>query len=113
MVCLELEWQTKSEQGVTMLVRKVRGQDKVGKVIMSKSEVDVIRKMGIPVEKYIEARLVQIAKKRGWKWYFNKREVVLGSYGGHHDRVGFVYKDTGLPPTQEDIDNKEKNDRTL
>jgi len=46
-------------------------------------------------------------------WYFNKKEVVLGSYGGHHDRIGFVHKDTGLPPTQKDIDNKEKNDRTL
>jgi hypothetical protein len=96
-----------------MLVRKVRGEDKVGKIILLAAEVAVVRKMGIPIEKYITARLVQIAKERRWKWYFNKREVVLGSYGGHHDRVGFVYKDTGLPPTQEDIDNKEKNERTL
>ena len=93
-----------------MLVRKVRGEDKVGKIILFAAEVAVVRKMGIPVEKYIEARLVQIAKKRGWKWYFNKKEVVLGSYGGHSDRIGFVYKDTGLPPTQEDINKKEKNE---
>jgi hypothetical protein len=38
----------------------------------------------------------------------NGREVVLGSYGGHHDRIGFVYKDTGLPPTQAEIDTKKK-----
>ena len=91
-----------------MRVRKVRGQDKVGKVIMSKSEVDTIRKIGIPIELYIAQQLVFIAKKRKWTWYFNKKEVVLGSYGGHHDRIGFVYKDTGLPPTQMDIDNKGK-----
>jgi hypothetical protein len=89
-----------------MRVRKVRGQDKVGKVIMSKSEVDTIRKIGIPIELYIAQQLVFIAKKRKWTWYFNKKEVVLGSYGGHHDRIGFVYKDTGLPLTQMDIDNK-------
>ena len=96
-----------------MRVRKVRGEDKIGKIILLAAEVGVARKMGIPVEKYVEARLVQIAKKRRWTWYFNKKEVVLGSYGGHHDRIGFVHKDTGLPPTQKDIDNKEKNDRTL
>jgi hypothetical protein len=91
-----------------MLVRKVRGEDKVGKIILFAAEVAVVRKMGIPVEKYIEARLVQIAKERGWKWYFNKKEVVLGSYGGHHDRIGFVYKDTGLPPTNDEINKETK-----
>ena len=63
-----------SEQGVTMLVRKVRGQDKVDKIIMSKSEVDAVRKMGIPIEFYISQQLVFIAKKRKWKWYFNKEK---------------------------------------
>jgi hypothetical protein len=63
-----------SEQGVTMLVRKVRGQDKVDKIIMSKSEVDAVRKMCIPIEFYISQQLVFIAKKRKWKWYFNKEK---------------------------------------
>jgi hypothetical protein len=57
-----------------MLVRKVRGQNKVGKVILLAAEVAVVRKMGIPVEKYIKARLVQIAKQRRWKWFFNKEK---------------------------------------
>jgi hypothetical protein len=91
-----------------MLVRKVRGEDKVGKITLLAAEVAVARKMGISVEKYAAARLVQIAKKRRWKWYFNKKEVVLGSYGGHHDRVGFVYKDTGLPPTTDEINKETK-----
>jgi hypothetical protein len=96
-----------------MLVRKVRGQNRVGKMTLDPTEVALARKLGIPLETYAKEALAFIAKKRRWTWYFNKREVVLGSYGGHHDRVGFVYKDTGLPPTQEDIDNKEKNERTL
>jgi len=57
-----------------MLVRKVRGQDKIGKIIMSKSEYDVLHKLKIPVEFYIGQQLVFIAKKRGWKWYFNKEK---------------------------------------
>ena len=57
-----------------MLVRKVRGEDKVGKIILLAAEVAVVRKMGIPIEKYITARLVQIAKERRWKWYFKQKE---------------------------------------
>ena len=57
-----------------MLVRKVRGQNMIGKIILLAAEVAVARKMGIPVEKYIEARLVQIAKQRRWKWFFNKEK---------------------------------------
>jgi hypothetical protein len=57
-----------------MIVRKVRGEDKVGKIILMRDEVEIARKMGISVEKYAAARLVQIAKKRGWKWFFNKEK---------------------------------------
>jgi hypothetical protein len=57
-----------------MIVRKVRGQDKVGKITLTKTEVEVVRRMGISLEKYIKGRLVQIAKERRWKWYFNKKK---------------------------------------
>lgn len=57
-----------------MYVRKVRGQDKVGKIIMSKTEHEMIKKMGIPIEFYIAQQLVFIAKKRRWKWYLNKEK---------------------------------------
>ena len=57
-----------------MLVRKVRGEDKVGKIILLAAEIAVVRKLGIPVEKYVKARLVQIAKKRRWTWYFKQKE---------------------------------------
>jgi len=58
-----------------MLVRKVRGQNKIGKIIMFAAEVAVVRKLGIPLEEYINARLVQIAKERRWKWFFNKEKA--------------------------------------
>jgi hypothetical protein len=57
-----------------MIVRKVRGQNKVGKIIMLAAEIAVVRKLGIPVEKYIKVRLIQIAKERRWTWYFNKEK---------------------------------------
>jgi hypothetical protein len=57
-----------------MIVRKVRGQDKVGKIILSKSEVESVKRMGVSLEAYVKQQLIQIAKKRRWKWYFNKEK---------------------------------------
>jgi len=58
-----------------MIVRKVRGEDKIGKIILMRDEVEIARKMGISVEKYAAERLVQIAKKRKWKWFFNRENT--------------------------------------
>jgi hypothetical protein len=58
-----------------MIVRKVRGQDKVGKIIMFRDEVELAKKLGIPLEAYVKQRLIQIAKERRWKWYFNKEQA--------------------------------------
>jgi hypothetical protein len=57
-----------------MIVRKVRGEDKIGKIILMRDEVEIARKMGISVEKYAATRLVQIAKKRKWKWFFKENK---------------------------------------
>ena len=57
-----------------MLVRKVRGQDKVGKITLTPSEVAVAKRMGVPIEKWVATSLAFIAKKRGWKWYFKQKE---------------------------------------
>jgi hypothetical protein len=57
-----------------MLVTKVRGQDKIDKVILSKTEVDLLRKMGVPLQVYAKEQLLKIAKNRRWKWYFNKEK---------------------------------------
>ena len=53
-----------------MRVRKVRNEDRVGKITLSASEVELAKRMGISVEKYAKNRLVQIAKERRWKWFF-------------------------------------------
>ena len=55
-----------------MYVRKVRGQNKVGKMTLSATEVALAKKIGISVEKYAKNCLVLIAKKRRWKWFFEE-----------------------------------------
>ena len=56
-----------------MYVRKVRNENRVGKITLTPTEVALAKKMGISLEKYVIKRLEQIAKERRWKWFF-KRE---------------------------------------
>lgn len=55
-----------------MIVRKVRNQNKIGRIMLSKTEADMARRMGVKIEEYVKQRLIQIAKKRRWKWFFDK-----------------------------------------
>ena len=55
-----------------MYVRKVRGQDKVGKVILTRVEAEYVQKRGVKLEDYVKQMLLIIAKQRRWKWYLNK-----------------------------------------
>ena len=55
-----------------MRVRKVRGQNKVGKMTIDATEVALARKLGIPLEIYAKEALISIAKKRRWKWFFKE-----------------------------------------
>jgi hypothetical protein len=57
-----------------MLVRKVRGQNKIGKVTLLVTEVALARKLGVSLEEYVKAQLMFIAKKRKWKWFFDKEQ---------------------------------------
>ena len=58
-----------------MIVRKIRNQNKIGKIILSTAEADLIRKLGLKIEEYVKHRLIQIAKERRWKWYFEEKEI--------------------------------------
>lgn len=58
-----------------MIVRKVRNQHKVGKIILSRSEVEAVRKLGLSLEVYAQRQLQLIAKKRRWKWFFEKKDA--------------------------------------
>ena len=55
-----------------MYVRKVRNENRVGKITLTPSEVALVKKIGISLEKYVKNRLVQIAKERRWKWFFKE-----------------------------------------
>jgi hypothetical protein len=57
-----------------MYVRKIRGQEKISNVIMSQSEVEVVKRLGISLEDYVKKMLVLIAKERRWTWYLNKEK---------------------------------------
>lgn len=57
-----------------MIVRKVRGQNKISKIIISRTAADSVRRRGVSLEEYVKVRLAEIAKKRRWKWFFNKEE---------------------------------------
>ena len=58
-----------------MIVRKARGQNKVGKIILSRTQVEVVRRRGVKLEDYIKQMLILIAKKRRWKWYLTKENA--------------------------------------
>lgn len=58
-----------------MMVRKVRGENRVGKIILSYSEVLLAEKLGMTVEKYAVKQLELIAKKRRWKWFFDRSKA--------------------------------------
>ena len=58
-----------------MMVRKIRGENRVGKMTLSATEVELAKRMGISVEKYAKNCLVLIAKKRRWKWFFDRGQA--------------------------------------
>jgi hypothetical protein len=55
-----------------MYVRKVRNQDKVGKITLTATQVALVKKSGVSLEDYIKQSLLIIAKKRRWHWYLNR-----------------------------------------
>jgi hypothetical protein len=57
-----------------MLVRKVRGQNKVGRITLTPTEIMYVKRAGLTIEKYVKHTLLIIAKERRWKWYFNKEK---------------------------------------
>ena len=57
-----------------MYVRKVRGQDRVGKITLDATEVAMVRKLGVSLQEYARQYLIFIAIKRKWKWFFKKKD---------------------------------------
>ena len=57
-----------------MIVRKVRKQNKVGRIIMTRAEYELVKRLGISPEDYVKTALAEIARKRRWKWFFEGRD---------------------------------------
>ena len=55
-----------------MYVRKVRGQEKVGRIILTRTEIEVVEKRGLKLEDYVKQMLLIIAQQRRWHWYLNR-----------------------------------------
>ena len=57
-----------------MKVRKVRGQNKIGKIVLSPTEVAMAKKLGLSIQVYARETLIFIAKKRKWDWFFGRQK---------------------------------------
>ena len=55
-----------------MKIRKIRGQNRVSNMALDPIDVELAKKFGIPLKTYAYEALVFIAKKRKWKWFFNR-----------------------------------------
>jgi ABC-type enterochelin transport system substrate-binding protein len=55
------------------------------------------------------SRQYDIPQRQGVTHLLNGREIVLAPYNGNMNRIGWLYKDTGLPPTDDDIEQANKN----
>lgn len=56
-----------------MIIRKVRGENKVAPARLSRSEYEYAKSLGQTPEEYVQKYVEQIAKNRKWKWYFEER----------------------------------------
>ena len=55
-----------------MIVRKVRGQNKLHPIILTKVEYELIKRLGVSIEDYVNEQVKMIAKKRKWTWWFER-----------------------------------------
>ena len=57
-----------------MIVRKRRGKEEVMPIKVFKAQYDLAVKMGVPIEEYVKAYVLLIAKQRRWKWYLERHK---------------------------------------
>jgi hypothetical protein len=57
-----------------MIIRKVRGQNKIHPIKVSSVQALLAKKMGVSLEEYVKAYLEMVAKQRRWKWFFKGRK---------------------------------------
>ena len=52
-----------------MIVRKVRGENRIHPVKLTSVQVMLAKKSGLTIEQYVSEYLKIIAKERRWKWW--------------------------------------------
>ena len=55
-----------------MKIRKIRGQNRVSDMALDPIDVELAKKLGIPLKTYAQEALIFIANKRKWKWFLNR-----------------------------------------
>ena len=57
-----------------MIVRKRRGKEELMPIKVFKAQYDLAVKLGIPIQEYVKAYVLMIAKQRRWKWYLKREQ---------------------------------------
>ena len=57
-----------------MYVRKVRNKNAIHPVKLTSAQVRIVKELAIPLEVYVKEYLKIIAKKRRWKWWFEREK---------------------------------------
>lgn len=58
-----------------MIIRKRRGKNELMPIKIYSGEYNLAMKLGVPIEEYVKAAVMRVAKERRWKWYFESRGV--------------------------------------
>ena len=54
--------------------KKTNCEEKIKRIIVSRVDSVVAKARGIPLREYIEQGILEIAKKRRWKWYLKRKQ---------------------------------------
>ena len=82
-----------------MIIRKVRGQEKIHPVILTQAECTLAKNMGISIDQYVLEAIEKTATRKKWDWWFRKRwihenhqDVLKVREEDEQDLLGRVYK---------------------
>ena len=58
-----------------MIIRKRRGKEEIMPVKIFRAQYELAKKMGVPIEEYVKAYVLLVAKERKWKWYLERHGI--------------------------------------
>lgn len=57
-----------------MQIRKIRGENKIAPIRLSRSECEYAKSLGQTPNEYVQKYVDQIARNRKWGWYFERKK---------------------------------------